>query len=218
MSMASCMVAPTPTAAPFTAAITGFRLSKMRRVSRPPPSRWTPHRRASPPRADRRRGCRSRRSRAPAERSAPAQKPRPAPVTITQRTASSASVSVEGGDHVLHHLGGEGVELVGAVQRDGGDAVLHANRAGSRRSGVVMCGSSQVRARFTRALRPGRQSRSARAPSKALCGGVAAPHRSRPSREARGMRRGRPGDERDARRGLHHRRARARPAACSPTA
>ena len=46
MSMASCMVTPTPTAGPFTAAITGLRLSKMRKVSRPPPSRCTPPTRA----------------------------------------------------------------------------------------------------------------------------------------------------------------------------
>ena len=41
MSIASCMVTPTPTAAPLQAEITGFRLSKIRRVSRPPPSRGT---------------------------------------------------------------------------------------------------------------------------------------------------------------------------------
>ena len=90
MSMASCMVTPTPTAAPFTAAITGLRLSKMRRVRRPPPSRWTPPTRA----ATRAGSLRVELSKVepPAERSAPAQKPRPAPVTITARTASSASV------------------------------------------------------------------------------------------------------------------------------
>jgi hypothetical protein len=38
-SMASCMVTPTPTAGPFTAAMTGFRHSKMASVRRPPPSR-----------------------------------------------------------------------------------------------------------------------------------------------------------------------------------
>src|SRR5262249_50566811 len=31
---------------------------------------------------------------------------------------------VEGGDHLLHHATGEGVELVGPVQRDGEDLVL----------------------------------------------------------------------------------------------
>ena len=40
--MASVMVTPTPTAGPLKAAITGFEAPKMRRVSRPPPSRWTP--------------------------------------------------------------------------------------------------------------------------------------------------------------------------------
>ena len=39
MSIASCMVTPMPTAGPFTAAMTGFRHSKIASVSRPPPSR-----------------------------------------------------------------------------------------------------------------------------------------------------------------------------------
>jgi hypothetical protein len=39
MSIGNCIVAPTPTAGPFTAAITGFFDSKIRSVSRPPPSR-----------------------------------------------------------------------------------------------------------------------------------------------------------------------------------
>ncbi len=39
MSMGSSMVTPTPTAGPFTAAMTGLRDSKMRSVSNPPPSR-----------------------------------------------------------------------------------------------------------------------------------------------------------------------------------
>ena len=87
--MASCMVTPTPTAGPLQAAITGFRLSKMRKVRRPPPSRTTSPTRPSS-RAASWRVVRSKVSPPPA-RSAPAQKPRPAPVTITTRTASSAS-------------------------------------------------------------------------------------------------------------------------------
>jgi len=39
MSIGSSIVAPTPTAEPFTAAITGLRQEKMRSVTRPPPSR-----------------------------------------------------------------------------------------------------------------------------------------------------------------------------------
>jgi hypothetical protein len=39
MSIASCIVAPTPTAAPLQAQITGFFELKMRSVIRPPPSR-----------------------------------------------------------------------------------------------------------------------------------------------------------------------------------
>jgi hypothetical protein len=91
MSIGSCIVTPTPTAGPFTAAITGFRQSKIRKVSRPPPSRST-----SPTRPDSRDGsCGPVRSKVspPAARSAPAQKPRPAPVTITARTSSSASIA-----------------------------------------------------------------------------------------------------------------------------
>ena len=69
------------------APITGFLLSKMRSESTPPPSR-----RASvevlPSRSSR---ASSLNVSPPAPRSAPAQKPRPAPVTMTARTASSAS-------------------------------------------------------------------------------------------------------------------------------
>ena len=48
MSIASVIVTPMPTAGPFTAAITGFLLSKMRSVSRPPPSRFRPFGRSAP--------------------------------------------------------------------------------------------------------------------------------------------------------------------------
>ena len=118
MSIGSVMVMPTPTAGPLMAAITGFSDSKMRSVSRPPPSRGTPDvgSRVAP--------CASVSKVAPPpDRSAPAQKPRPAPVTITARTSSSASVLVERVDHLVHHPAGERVELVGPVQRDRGDVV-----------------------------------------------------------------------------------------------
>ncbi len=39
MSIGSCIVTPTPTAAPLIAPITGFRLRKIRSVTIPPPSR-----------------------------------------------------------------------------------------------------------------------------------------------------------------------------------
>ncbi len=83
ISIGRVMVMPTPTAGPFMAAITGFFISKILKVTRPPPSR-----------------CSSRvflpsnvRSNAlsPLLRSAPAQKALPAPVTITTRTPSSLS-------------------------------------------------------------------------------------------------------------------------------
>ena len=96
MSIGKVIVTPTPTAAPLIAPITGFKLSKIRRDTNPPPSRGKrapsslipllappllavtslpPRLKVSPP----------------AERSAPAQNARPAPVTITARTLSSAS-------------------------------------------------------------------------------------------------------------------------------
>ncbi len=40
MSIGSCIVTPTPTAGPLIAPITGFRHSKIRSVTSPPPSRW----------------------------------------------------------------------------------------------------------------------------------------------------------------------------------
>jgi hypothetical protein len=80
MSMASVSVAPKPTAGPLMAAITGFLRSKMRSATRPPPSRWSSA------------SVRARSNVAPpAPRSAPAQKARPAPVTMTTRTPSSPS-------------------------------------------------------------------------------------------------------------------------------
>ncbi len=63
----------------------------MRKVRRPPPSRSTPFTRAAKRAAS---GFASRSKVAPPpERSAPAQKPRPAPVTITAFTWSSPSVA-----------------------------------------------------------------------------------------------------------------------------
>ena len=84
-SIGRVMVAPTPTAAPLIAPITGLRESKMRNVSIPPPSRGTPDEPTTslPPRAN---------VSPPRPRSAPAQNARPAPVTTTARTSSSASV------------------------------------------------------------------------------------------------------------------------------
>ncbi|MCY1233547.1 hypothetical protein D9M72_460940 [compost metagenome] len=49
---------------------------------------------------------------------------------------------VEGGDQVLHHLRGEGVELVRAMQRDGGDTVFDGVAQGfERRRGLRHGGS-----------------------------------------------------------------------------
>ena len=87
MSAGSVMVAPTPTAGPLTATITGLREAAMRSETIPPPSRRTPA--IVPP------ACGSSPRPAnvarPPARSAPAQKPRPAPVSRTTRTPLSAS-------------------------------------------------------------------------------------------------------------------------------
>ena len=66
--------------------MTGLVHSKIRSVTRPPPSRVTPGtsvRSSLPPPAN---------VSPPPHRSAPAQNPRPAPVTMTTRTSSSASI------------------------------------------------------------------------------------------------------------------------------
>ncbi len=83
-SIGSVMVMPTPTAAPLMAAITGFFDSKMRSATRPPPSRCSSIACAAGP-------LEWSKVPPPLPRSAPAQKARPAPVTMTARTASSAS-------------------------------------------------------------------------------------------------------------------------------
>ena len=84
MSMGRVMVTPMPTAEPFMAAMTGLVHSKMRSVTRPPASRGT----VSSLRPD----CLSAsKVSPPLPRSAPAQKARPRPVTMTARTSSSPS-------------------------------------------------------------------------------------------------------------------------------
>ena len=86
ISIGSVIVTPTPTAAPLMAPITGFLLSKMRNDTKPPPSRMTPvfALTSLPPLAN---------VSPPPDKSAPAQKARPEPVTMTARTLSSASLS-----------------------------------------------------------------------------------------------------------------------------
>ena len=98
MSIASGNVAPTPTAAPLMAAITGFVQSKIASTTRPPVSR-TPRTISGSSRRWSRScmvGCSdsSRPNTLPAvpdsPSSMPAQNARPAPVTTMARTASSA--------------------------------------------------------------------------------------------------------------------------------
>ena len=88
-SIGSVIVSPTPTADPLMAPITGLRESKIRSTAMPPPSRGA--RGGGPSSAAPARLSRLKVS-APLLRSAPAQNARPAPVTMTTRTASSASV------------------------------------------------------------------------------------------------------------------------------
>ena len=84
MSIGRVKVMPNPTAGPLIAAITGFFMSKIRRVTVPPPSRCSSAVAARPRAA-------ASNVAPPASRSAPAQNARPAPVTMTARTPSSAS-------------------------------------------------------------------------------------------------------------------------------
>ncbi|HZN87679.1 MAG TPA: hypothetical protein VFB44_01770 [Thermoleophilaceae bacterium] len=109
-SIGRVIVIPTPTAGPLIAATTGFVDSKMRRLTRPPVSRGT-----RPPSS-----CRSRQSKVPAPppRSAPAQKPRPAPVTITARTASSASAASKAA------ISSRAIVTVNAFSRSGRSSVI----------------------------------------------------------------------------------------------
>ena len=74
--MGNNIVAPTPTAAPFTAAIKGFWQLYIAKARIPPPSLWFF---AAP--IFSKDSC-------PPERSAPAQNPLPAPVIIIARTSS----------------------------------------------------------------------------------------------------------------------------------
>ena len=116
MSIGKVMVMPTPTAGPLIAAMIGFFDSKMRSDTSPPPSRCVSNVSARP--------CAvlSKVS-PPVLRSAPAQKPRPAPVTITARTVVVSIGLVEGIEQLDAHPCGERVELVRAIQSDGEDAV-----------------------------------------------------------------------------------------------
>ena len=95
MSMAQVMVAPTPTAAPLIAAMTGFLHSKIASDTKPPSSRTPCKICSSSPRSltSSKVGCwlSSRPNTLPSmDRSIPAQKARPAPVTTTAPTASSS--------------------------------------------------------------------------------------------------------------------------------
>ena len=118
MSIGSVIVTPTPTAGPLIAAITGFRLSKIRSDTRPPPSRGTP---VGPglvaPATGGERLATARQVGAGAEAAAaPGDDDRPHLVVGVG--------AVEGIDQLAHHRAGEGVELVGAVERDGGDRAV----------------------------------------------------------------------------------------------
>ena len=86
ISIGNVIVAPTPTAAPLMAAMTGFFNSKMRSETSPPPSRTTPPLSVMslPPFSN---------VLPPLDKSAPAQKARPLPVMTRARMSSFPSTS-----------------------------------------------------------------------------------------------------------------------------
>ncbi len=114
MSIGSVMVAPTPTAGPLMAAITGLVESKMRRVTMPPPSRGT-----SPSAA------RSRQSNvSPPRGEVGARAEAASRAGDDDRTHVVVGVRVvEGVEQLVAHRLGERVESFGPVERDGQDVV-----------------------------------------------------------------------------------------------
>ena len=140
MSIASVIVTPMPTAGPFTAAMTGFLLSKIRSVSSPPPSRLSPF-------------GRSARASAlnvapPAPRSAPAQNARPGAGHDDRANRIVGIGAIERVDHLGHHRAGERVQLFRTVHRDREYAVVdvvqdflitHAILTGGAEAGALCC-------------------------------------------------------------------------------
>ena len=132
MSQARARAKPPPTAAPFTAAMTGWRsrwifsnrpamcswLAKVRTTSFWADSRMAPI--GVPPRP-----CISS---GPPFMSAPAEKPAPAPVRITTRMAGSDPMRVHRLVQLGQHLVAEGVAAVLTVDGQDDDAVLELPR------------------------------------------------------------------------------------------
>ncbi len=116
MSIGSVIVTPTPTAAPLIAPITGLVHSKIRSVTRPPPSRGTPTGVATsdPPLAN---------VSPPPDRSAPAQIRASRPGHDHGPDIVVGVGEIERRDHLAHHRAGERVQLLGTVQRDRRDPV-----------------------------------------------------------------------------------------------
>src|SRR4029453_15237135 len=133
MSIGSVKVIPKPTAGPLIAAITGFFMSKIRRVTVPPPSRCSSALTARPRAA-------ASNVEPPAPRSAPRRggcKAGPPGAEISARAERAARAGDDDGAHVVvgvgavprlaelaQHRRGDGVEAIRAVQGDREASVL----------------------------------------------------------------------------------------------
>ena len=117
-SIGSVMVMPTPTAGPLMAPITGFNERKIRNETSPPPSRGTPAEvwMSEPPRL---------KVSAPSPEVGAGAEPAPSPGHDDRPHVVVRVGAVERVDELVHHLVGERVEPVGAIEGDGGDAVGH---------------------------------------------------------------------------------------------
>ena len=142
MSIGSVMVMPKPTAGPLMAAITGFFMSKMR--SETTPAAVAVRRRRVPA------GRPRSKVRAPPERSAPAQKARPAPVTITRAHRVVGVGPVEGLDQLARACAcSTALSLSGRLQRDGARRRPRPRSGAARRppvssGAVVVAGSPRL--------------------------------------------------------------------------
>ena len=144
------MVAPTPTAGPLTATITGLREAAMRSETMPPPSRRTPA--IVPPAL---RVVAAPGERRPAARQVSARaEAAPGPGEQDDPDGVVGVGQVEGRDKLARHRGGEGVEPLGPVQCHCGRAARYvvADLAETRLAVFVDRGASFVRGQVCRPL------------------------------------------------------------------
>ena len=113
MSIGSVIEMPTPTAEPLIAPITGLVQSKMRSTRTPPPSRGALGSDVVPAAGPRRSNV------SPPDAEVGAGAERPPGAGHDHRPHGVVGVGlVEGVEQLLEHRAGEGVELLGPVQRD----------------------------------------------------------------------------------------------------